>query len=101
MIESVLEECRGRISGPSGAAGKLRMPRSTLESRIKRLRINKHQFKFEGQTGTRRRHILARSRAISPGVANSAAKNEDWSQAHRMGDNRNALIMTLDPDPSL
>jgi DNA-binding NtrC family response regulator len=45
-IEAVLAECRGRISGPSGAAAKLRIPRSTLESRIKTLKINKHQFKF-------------------------------------------------------
>jgi hypothetical protein len=37
---------RGRISGPSGAAGKLGMPRTTLESKIKSLRINNHQFKF-------------------------------------------------------
>jgi formate hydrogenlyase transcriptional activator len=45
IIEASLEECRGRISGPSGAAGKLGMPRTTLESKIKSLRINKHQFK--------------------------------------------------------
>jgi len=45
MIEAVLEETRGRISGPSGAAGKLGIPRTTLESKIKSLRINKHQFK--------------------------------------------------------
>ncbi len=46
MIENALEECRGRISGPSGAAGKLGMPRTTLESKIKSLRINKHQFRM-------------------------------------------------------
>jgi len=45
IIEAALEESRGRISGPSGAAGKLGMPRTTLESKIKSLRINKHQFK--------------------------------------------------------
>jgi formate hydrogenlyase transcriptional activator len=44
MIEAALEESRGRISGPSGAAGKLGMPRTTLESKIKSLRINKHRF---------------------------------------------------------
>ena len=37
MIEAALEECRGRISGPSGAAVKLGMPRTTLESKIKSL----------------------------------------------------------------
>ncbi|MCU1338117.1 MAG: sigma54 specific transcriptional regulator, Fis family [Bryobacterales bacterium] len=46
MIKAALEESRGRISGPLGAAGKLGMPRSTLESKIKSLRINKHQFKY-------------------------------------------------------
>jgi len=45
IIEAALEECRGRISGPSGAAVKLAMPRTTLESKIKSLRINKHQFR--------------------------------------------------------
>jgi transcriptional regulator with GAF, ATPase, and Fis domain len=46
IIEAALEECRGRISGPSGAAGKLGIPRTTLECRIKSLGINKHQFKW-------------------------------------------------------
>jgi formate hydrogenlyase transcriptional activator len=45
MIKAALEESRGRVSGPSGAAGKLGIPRTTLESKIKSLRINKHQFK--------------------------------------------------------
>lgn len=44
MIETALEQSRGRISGPSGAAGKLGMPRTTLESKIKSLRINKYRF---------------------------------------------------------
>jgi hypothetical protein len=46
IIETALEESRGRISGPSGAAGKLGIPRTTFESTIKTLRINKHQFEF-------------------------------------------------------
>jgi formate hydrogenlyase transcriptional activator len=45
-IEAALAECRGRISGPNGAAGKLGMRRTTLESRIKKLRINKYQYQF-------------------------------------------------------
>ena len=47
IIESALRECQGRVSGPLGAAGKLGIPRSTLESRIRILRINKHQFKSD------------------------------------------------------
>jgi formate hydrogenlyase transcriptional activator len=45
MIEAALRESGGRVSGPSGAAAKLRMPGSTLESKIKSLKINKALFK--------------------------------------------------------
>jgi formate hydrogenlyase transcriptional activator len=44
-IETALRECGGRVSGPAGAAVKLGMPRSTLESRIRALGIDKTQFK--------------------------------------------------------
>ena len=44
-IESVLRETRGRVSGPDGAAARLGVPASTLESRIRALKINKHQFR--------------------------------------------------------
>jgi len=47
-IESVLRETRGRISGPDGAAAKLGIPASTLESRIRALGINKHLFRGNG-----------------------------------------------------
>jgi transcriptional regulator with GAF, ATPase, and Fis domain len=46
IIEAALAETRGRVSGPSGAAAKLRTPPSTLETRIKALKINKQKFKF-------------------------------------------------------
>jgi DNA-binding NtrC family response regulator len=46
IIEAALAYTRGRVSGPSGAAAKLGMPPSTLEDRIKTLKINKQQFKF-------------------------------------------------------
>ena len=45
MIEAALRECGGRVFGPSGAAAKLGMPRSTLESKIRTLKINKNRFK--------------------------------------------------------
>jgi formate hydrogenlyase transcriptional activator len=45
LIEAALAECRGRISGSDGAAARLGIPRSTLESRIRSLQINKHRFK--------------------------------------------------------
>ena len=44
-IEAALAASKGRISGPLGAATLLGIPRQTLESRIRALRINKHQFK--------------------------------------------------------
>jgi formate hydrogenlyase transcriptional activator len=45
MIETALAESRGRIAGSRGAAEKLGVPRSTLESKIRALGINKHRFK--------------------------------------------------------
>src|SRR5262249_45737966 len=45
VIEAALATTRGRVSGPSGAAANLGMPRSTLDSRIRSLKINKHRFK--------------------------------------------------------
>jgi formate hydrogenlyase transcriptional activator len=42
MIETALAESYGRISGPSGAAAKLGIPRQTLESKIRRLGIDKY-----------------------------------------------------------
>jgi PAS domain S-box-containing protein len=48
IIEKALAETRGRVSGPSGAAAKLRVPPSTLATRIRALKINKSQFKFPG-----------------------------------------------------
>jgi formate hydrogenlyase transcriptional activator len=47
IIEAALAESRGKISGPWGAATKLRMRRQTLESKIKRLGINKYSFGVE------------------------------------------------------
>ena len=45
IIEKALAECRGRVSGPDGAAAKLGMPRQTLDSRITILRIDKYRFR--------------------------------------------------------
>jgi PAS domain S-box-containing protein len=53
MIEAALAESRGRISGPSGAAARLGIPPSTLEYRIKALKISKSQFKY-GDAGSRK-----------------------------------------------
>jgi PAS domain S-box-containing protein len=44
LIEAALAQCKGKIAGPEGAAAKLGIPRSTLDSKIKQLKIKKHKF---------------------------------------------------------
>src|SRR5260370_5627879 len=46
MIEEALKASRGRVFGPTGAAAKLGIPRSTLESKIKSRTINKNRFRI-------------------------------------------------------
>jgi formate hydrogenlyase transcriptional activator len=45
MIEQALEETQGRVSGPEGAAARLCVPASTLESKIKRFNIDKLRYR--------------------------------------------------------
>lgn len=45
VIEAALRECQGRVFEPSGAAAKLGTARSTLESKIRSLKINKNRFR--------------------------------------------------------
>jgi PAS domain S-box-containing protein len=45
IIEEALRASGGRVFGPGGAAARLGIPRSTLESRIRALRINKSRFR--------------------------------------------------------
>jgi transcriptional regulator with GAF, ATPase, and Fis domain len=45
IIEAALRESGGRVYGPSGAAAKLGIPRSTLEHKIRSLKINKNRFR--------------------------------------------------------
>jgi formate hydrogenlyase transcriptional activator len=45
QIEAVLRETRGRVYGPRGAAARLGLPATTVDSQIRALSINKHQFK--------------------------------------------------------
>ncbi len=51
MIESALAESGGRVSGPDGAAEKLGVPPSTLDSKIRTLKIDKYRFKVFRQGG--------------------------------------------------
>ena len=45
MVEDALRASRGRVFGPSGAAARLGIPRSTLESKIRALKIDKSLFR--------------------------------------------------------
>ena len=45
IVEDALRVSRGRVFGPSGAAARLGIPRSTLESKIRALRIDKSHFR--------------------------------------------------------
>ena len=44
-VQTALAESNGRVSGPSGAAARLGIPQSTLDSKIKSLKINKQRFR--------------------------------------------------------
>jgi PAS domain S-box-containing protein len=44
IIETALTESKGKVAGPQGAAAKLGIPRSTLDTKIKQLNIKKHKF---------------------------------------------------------
>src|SRR5262249_11701057 len=44
-VEAALVRTKGKVAGPSGAAAKLGIPASTLEWKIRCLKINKFQFK--------------------------------------------------------
>jgi formate hydrogenlyase transcriptional activator len=46
-IEAALAQSHGRVSGPTGAAAKLGVPTTTLDSKIKRLGIDKYRFKSQ------------------------------------------------------
>ncbi len=52
IIEAALAQTRGRVAGPFGAATKLGVPSSTLESKIKSLHIDKRRFKTDPSTQT-------------------------------------------------
>jgi transcriptional regulator with PAS, ATPase and Fis domain len=50
MVEEALKASSGRVFGPTGAAAKLGIPRTTLESKIKSLNIDKNRFRTYPET---------------------------------------------------
>jgi transcriptional regulator with GAF, ATPase, and Fis domain len=59
MIEQALERAEGRVSGAMGAAARLGVPASTLESKIKRYHIDK--LKYRAARQPRRDPVSTRS----------------------------------------
>jgi PAS domain S-box-containing protein len=53
LIEEALAASHGRVFGPSGAAVKLGIRRSTLESKIRSLKIDKNRFRSDSEPGKR------------------------------------------------
>ena len=47
MIETALTQTKGKVAGPNGAAARLGIPRSTLDGKIKQLKIKKYKFNSE------------------------------------------------------
>src|SRR5271156_6514875 len=45
LIEATLAQTQGRVAGPRGAATKLGVPRTTLESKIKNFNIDKNRYR--------------------------------------------------------
>jgi formate hydrogenlyase transcriptional activator len=45
LIEAALAESKGKVAGPNGAAAKLGIPRSTLDVKIKHLKIKKYSIR--------------------------------------------------------
>ena len=52
IVEDALRASGGRVFGPSGAAARLGIPRSTLESKIRTLKINKSRFRTRGSNSS-------------------------------------------------
>jgi len=71
IIESALRESGGQVFGPTGAAVLLNMPRSTVESKIRLLKINKNRFKTSA--GMRPRRSWFESVSMAPLRADGAA----------------------------
>ena len=49
IVEEALRASGGQVAGPAGAAARLGLPRSTLESKIRLLKINKSRFRSRAQ----------------------------------------------------
>jgi formate hydrogenlyase transcriptional activator len=72
ILEGALRESEGVVGGPTGAAVKLGIPRQTLESKIRKLGINRHRFKASYYNLPSSRHqdrwtVRQREREIEPG----------------------------------
>jgi transcriptional regulator with GAF, ATPase, and Fis domain len=67
-IETALKESKGRVAGPFGAARRLGIPASTLESKVKALKIDKRQFKSPSPSVTLARDLPREIRDVDRGL---------------------------------
>jgi eukaryotic-like serine/threonine-protein kinase len=81
MIEAALAETGGRISGPTGAAALLGIPRQTLQSKIASLGIDKNKFKpTDRRDGKPARDLNAELPQESEKITDDALENEQESR---------------------
>ena len=76
-IEAALAEAQGQVSGPSGAAAKLGIPPSTLDSKIRAFKINKHALGRPNRTIDPSSWLKPDSSQSELGRAKSLRKNPD------------------------
>jgi len=81
VIEAALAAARGRVSGQLGAAAKLGMPPSTLESRIRSLQIDKHRFKRSIGNASWRNGTF-----VQPGIESPSQPRHHYPGEQRYGD---------------
>jgi DNA-binding NtrC family response regulator len=67
-IEAALKDSKGRVAGLFGAGGRLGVPASTLESKIRALKIDKRRFKSGSFSVTRVRDSSREIRDLDHGL---------------------------------
>jgi DNA-binding NtrC family response regulator len=83
------------VYGPSGAAAKLGIPQSTLETKIKSLKINKHRFKgIQGCANRRGKDCTSGLRCLDPG-RNGHRKGSDARAIHEASPRRKNHFVAL------
>jgi DNA-binding NtrC family response regulator/tetratricopeptide (TPR) repeat protein len=99
MIEAALAQTGGQISGPSGAAALLGIPRQTLQSKIASLGIDKNRFRStDGRNPRPGRDLNSGVRPESEKITDDALENEQESRYSEAAEIRTELPPPR-PDP--